>query len=91
MHTLQQYLGQIISKENERELFFIQSLQNADIEIFYSKYGDYQTRDQVFEIGGKNKKRDQIKNLHESSYLVKDNILHALKGEIPLFLFGFIY
>lgn len=91
MHTMQQYLGQQPSKGMERELFFIQSLQNADIEIFYSKQADYRTRQVVFEIGGKNKTRDQLKEVKETSYLVKDDILHALEGEIPLFLFGFLY
>jgi predicted AAA+ superfamily ATPase len=91
IHTMQQYLGQQPSKGMERELFFIQSLQNADVEIFYSKQADYQTRQAVFEIGGKNKTRTQLKALKEPSYLVKDDILHALKGEIPLFLFGFLY
>jgi uncharacterized protein len=91
IHTMQQYLGQQPSKGMERELFFIQSLQNADVEIFYSKQADYRTRQVVFEIGGKNKTRDQLKPLKEPSYLVKDDILHPLKGEIPLFLFGFLY
>lgn len=91
IHTMQQYLGQQSSKGMERELFFIQSLQNADIEIFYYKHADYRTREAIFEIGGKNKTRDQLKDLKEPSYLVKDNILHPLKGEIPLFLFGFLY
>lgn len=91
MHTIQQYLGQTISKGTERELFFIQSLQNADIDLFYSKQGDYRTREATFEIGGKNKNREQIKDINEPSYLVKDDIIHPLKGEIPLFLFGFIY
>lgn len=91
IHTLQQYLGQQPSKGMERELFFIQSLQNADIEIFYSKQADYRTRQMIFEIGGRNKTRDQLREVEEPSYLVKDNILHALKGEIPLFLFGFLY
>lgn len=75
----------------ERELFFAQSLQNAYIEIFYSKQADYRTCQAVFEIGGKNKTRDQLKEIKDSSYLVKDDILHPLKGEIPLFLFGFLY
>jgi uncharacterized protein len=91
IHTMQQYLGQQPSKGMERELFFIQSLQNADVEIFYSKQADYRTRQVVFEIGGKNKTKDQLKELKEPSYLVKDDILHSLKGEIPLFLFGFLY
>ncbi len=91
MHTLQQYLGQPVLKGMERELFFIQSLQNADIEIFYSKQADYRTRQAVFEIGGKNKTSSQLKEVTEPSYLVKDDILQPLKGEIPLFLFGFLY
>lgn len=91
IHTMQQYLGQQPSKGMERELFFIQSLQNADVEVFYSKQADYRTRHAVFEIGGKNKTREQIKTLKEPTYLVKDGILHSLKGEIPLFLFGFLY
>ncbi len=91
IHTMQQYLGQQPSKGMERELFFIQSLQNAGIEIFYSKQADYRTRQVVFEIGGKNKTRNQLSTIKEPSYLVKDNILHPLKREIPLFLFGFLY
>lgn len=91
IHTLQQYLGQPISKGMERELFFIQSLQNAEVDIFFSKDGDYRTRNTIFEIGGKNKNRDQLNHLDEPSYVIKDDILDPLKGEIPLFLFGFIY
>ena len=91
IHTMQQYLGQQSYKGMERELFFIQSLQNADIELFFSKQADYRTRKNIFEIGGKNKTWDQFKETKEPSYLVKDDILHALKGEIPLFLFGFLY
>lgn len=91
IHTMQQYLGQQPSKGMERELFFIQSMQNAGIEIFYSKEADYRTRQAIFEIGGKNKTRDQLKNVKLPSYLVKDGILHSVKGEIPLFLFGFLY
>lgn len=91
MHTMQQYVGQSISKGTERELFFVQSLQNAGVDLFYSNQADYKTRDVVFEIGGKNKTRKQLKGIKEPSYLVKDDILHPLKGEIPLFLFGFLY
>ena len=91
IHTMQQYLGGQPSKGMERELFFVQSLQNADIEVFYSKQADYRTKDAVFEIGGKNKTRDQLKGVDEPSYLVKDDILQSVKGDIPLFLFGFLY
>lgn len=91
MHTLQQYVGQPISKGTERELFFIQSLQNGEVELFHSKIGDFRTRQAIFEIGGKNKNRSQLKEAKEPSFLVKDDIITPLKGEIPLYLFGFIY
>jgi predicted AAA+ superfamily ATPase len=91
IHMMDQYLGQEPSKGMVRELFFVQSLQNSGIELFYSKEADYRTRDVVFEIGGKNKTREQIKDIKETAYLVKDDIIQPLKGEIPLFLFGFLY
>ena len=80
----------------ERELFFIQSMQSAGEELFYSKQGDYRTSKAVFEVGGKNKTRKQINKakLPEAmlpAYHVKDEILQPLKGEIPLFLTGFLY
>jgi predicted AAA+ superfamily ATPase len=91
LHTLQQYIGNGVSKGMEREVFFVQSLQNAGIELFYSKQGDYRTEQCIFEIGGRNKTREQLKEVTEPAYLVKDGILQPLKGEVPLFLFGFLY
>jgi hypothetical protein len=91
IHALHQYLGTSPSKGLERELFFIQSLQNAGIEVFYSKHGDFRTRSEIFEIGGKNKTDGQFKETKEPAYLVKDGILQPMPGEVPLFLFGFLY
>ena len=91
MHTMQQYLGQPILKGTERELFFIQSPQNAEIPVFCSEKADYRTRDAIFEIGGKSKTKRQLKGAELPAYLVKDNILHPLKNEIPLFHCGFLY
>ncbi len=73
-----------------RELFFIQSLKQAGIEVFHSKQGDYTVLEHVFEIGGKNKTTKQIKHVHQS-FLVKDDLLVSTKREIPLFYFGFLY
>ena len=60
-------------------------------EIFYSKTGDFEVNDTIFEIGGKNKTLKQIKNDLGNAYLVKDDILYGSKYEIPLYLFGFLY
>ena len=91
MHTMQQYLGQPISKGTQRELFFIQSLQNTGIDLFHSKQADYRVRQALFEIGGRSKTARQLKGAEIPSYLVKDDILGPLKNEIPLFEFGFLY
>lgn len=73
-----------------RELFFIQAIKQAGIELHHSKQGDYIVHDYLFEIGGKNKTTRQIKHI-EKSFLVKDDQLISTKREIPLFYFGFIY
>jgi hypothetical protein len=91
MHTMQQYVGQPILKGTERELFFIQSLQNSDIPIFCSERCDYRTRDAQFEIGGKSKTGRQLKGVQLPGYLLKDNILSPFKSELPLFYCGFLY
>jgi len=71
-----------------RESFFISQLYKYNIK--YSKQGDYIINDNyIFEIGGKNKTKKQIKNL-ENAYIVKDNIEVGF-NEIPLWLFGFLY
>ena len=43
-----------------------------------------------FEVGGKNKKFDQIKDL-SNAYLVMDDIEVGINNKIPLWLFGFLY
>ncbi|NQU80024.1 MAG: ATP-binding protein [Bacteroidetes bacterium] len=74
-----------------RELFFIKMIKNSGSKIFYSKTGDFEVNNTIFEIGGKNKTVKQIKNNLDNAYLVKDDILYGSKYEIPLYLFGFLY
>ena len=74
-----------------REIFFIKMITNSGGKIFYSKTGDFEINNILFEIGGKNKKLKQIKNNLNNAYLVKANILYGSKYEIPLYLFGFLY
>ena len=73
-----------------RELFFIQSTINADKNIFNSKIGDYTIDEFTFEIGGKNKTKQQIKG-KKNAFIVKDDIIISSKNEIPLIFFGFLY
>jgi len=44
----------------------------------------------MFEIGGKNKTRTQIKNVADA-YLAIDDIESGFGNTIPLLLFGFLY
>jgi hypothetical protein len=59
--------------------------------ISYPKIGDFLVNEkQTFEIGGKNKSFEQIKDI-KNSFLVKDNIEIGFKNSVPLWLFGFLY
>jgi hypothetical protein len=44
----------------------------------------------VFEVGGKNKGFQQIKDI-ENAYIVADDIETGFDRKIPLWLFGFLY
>ena len=84
-------IGYEYSKGTVREIFFIKMLQNSGEKVFYSKIGDFRVQDYNFEIGGKSKKKKQIKDNLQNSYLVKDDILYSTRNVIPLYLFGFLY
>ena len=66
-------------------------LKNSGYKIYYNEVGDFAVDNNIFEIGGKQKDKKQIKDTIEKSYLVKDDILYGNKKEIPLYLFGFLY
>jgi predicted AAA+ superfamily ATPase len=73
-----------------RETFFVNALRGAGHTVRYSKDGDYRVDGKVFEIGGEGKSRTQIQGLKDA-YLVKDGILAAGPGELPLHVFGFLW
>lgn len=58
--------------------------------ITSSPISDFEIDGRTFEVGGRNKKRAQIKNAVEG-YIVKDDMEYAYQNEIPLWMFGFIY
>ena len=69
-----------------RETFFVNCFDN----IFYSDIGDFKVNDKIFEVGGKNKTFNQIKDI-ENSYLAIDIDFTTNNKKIPLWLFGFLY
>jgi predicted AAA+ superfamily ATPase len=74
-----------------RESFFASSIQNAMISMTASQKGDFFVDGHyVFEVGGKNKGFEQIKEI-SNSFVAADNIEIGFNNKIPLWLFGFLY
>ncbi|HIP12838.1 MAG TPA: hypothetical protein EYG73_08995 [Arcobacter sp.] len=73
-----------------RETFFANQLQNLH-EVSIPTKGDFLVDDKyLFEVGGKNKSFNQIKDI-ANSYVVADDIEIGFGAKIPLWLFGFLY
>lgn len=77
-------------KGNVRETFFLNQIQH-NYAVFASKTVDFKVDGRYeFELGGRNKKQKQIKEL-QNAFLVKDDIEIGTEKNIPLWLFGFLY
>ncbi len=73
-----------------RESFFVSQLK-VNHTIKYAQKGDFTIDDtHRFEIGGKSKGFQQIKDLPDS-YVVADDLEVGFGNKIPLWLFGFLY
>jgi len=75
---------------NLRETFFANQLREKHT-VKVAKNGDFMVDNQyVFEIGGKNKTGEQIKNT-SNAFVVADDIESGFQNKIPLWLFGLLY
>lgn len=73
-----------------RETFFINQL-SAMTTVNYPRKGDFLVnRKHLFEVGGKGKKFDQIKDIPDS-YLAVDDTEIGHGNRIPLWMFGLLY
>lgn len=73
-----------------RETFFINQL-SAVTDVTYPRKGDFLVDHKyLFEVGGKNKTFDQIKDIPDS-YLAIDDIETGFGNKIPLWMFGLLY
>lgn len=73
-----------------RESFFFNQL-TVDHSVSYPKEGDFLVDQKyLFEVGGKNKTFDQIKDI-PNSYLAVDGIEIGHHNRIPLWMFGLLY
>ncbi|MDA3879714.1 MAG: ATP-binding protein [Prolixibacteraceae bacterium] len=88
-------LAHLLSSQNAntgniRETFFLNQLQ-INHQVEYPPKGDFLVDKKfTFEVGGKNKSTQQIKDL-SYAYIAADNIEIAVGNKIPLWLFGFMY
>ncbi len=77
-----------------RETFILNQLKNSGKKIYLPNEGDIIVADQrhnyTFEIGGKNKAGDQLKN-KANSFIIADDIETGFLNKIPLYLFGLLY
>lgn len=75
---------------NIRETFFANQLK-ANHTITFSGQGDFRIDDTyTFEVGGKTKSFEQIKDI-PNSYLAIDNVEYGTGKRIPLWMFRFLY
>jgi predicted AAA+ superfamily ATPase len=87
-------LSQYYCKNQEigalREQFFASQVRVKHT-LHYPNKGDFLIDEKyIFEIGGKNKSFEQIKDL-PNSFVAADDIEIGFKNKIPLWLFGFLY
>jgi hypothetical protein len=69
----------------------LNQLRNSSHKTNLPKAGDFLVDETILlEVGGKNKSRQQIRNI-DDAFLVKDDIELGFGHTIPLWLFGFLY
>jgi hypothetical protein len=90
LHAIQGSLKLDTDLGGIRETFFVNQLSSCHKVRVHDK-GDFLVDDRwVLEVGGKNKKDDQIREEKEG-YLVLDDMPVGFGRKIPLYLFGFLY
>ena len=58
--------------------------------VYRSEKGDFNINNLTFEVGGKSKTQEQIKDL-KNAYIVKDDIEYGYQNVLPLWAFGLNY
>jgi hypothetical protein len=73
-----------------RETFFANQLAYKHL-VEYTDVGDFRIDQTLtFEIGGKHKTKEQVKDL-QNAFIAADDIEIGFQEKIPLWLFGFMY
>jgi len=74
---------------NIRETFFMNQMR-VNNEVVSSTVADFKIDKYTFEVGGKSKSQEQIKDT-PNAFIVKDNIEYGYKNVLPLWAFGLNY
>jgi len=74
---------------NIRETFFFNQMRVKN-NVYRSEKGDFNINQITFEVGGKSKSQEQIKDL-KNAYIVKDDIEYGYQNVLPLWAFGLNY
>ncbi|MDR2556494.1 MAG: AAA family ATPase [Bacteroidales bacterium] len=74
---------------NIRETFFLNQM-SVNYKPASSTVADFKIGKYTFEVGGKNKTQEQIKNT-KNAYIIKDDIEYGYKNTVPLWAFGLNY
>jgi len=83
LHAYADEFGMDVDVGTVRETFFASCFSD----IYYSDVGDFRVKDNIYEIGGKNKTFKQIREI-QNSYLIIDIDYTTDARKIPLWLFG---
>lgn len=87
--NLSYIFGENANIGSARETFFVNQL-NAVSDVSLANQGDFVVGKYTFEVGGKRKTFDQIKDV-PNSFVVSDDLEVGHKNKIPLWLFGMMY
>lgn len=81
--------GENVNKGSARETFFVNQV-GAVADIVLAPQGDFMVDRYTFEVGGKRKSFNQIKDA-PNGFEVADDLEIGHNNKIPLWLFGFLY
>ena len=84
-------LSDTVNAGTLREAFFLNQVRGGGHVVAYPAAGDFLVdKKYLFEVGGKGKGFDQIKDV-PNSFVVNDDVEIGFGNKIPLWLFGFLY
>ena len=84
-------LTERVDTGTKRETFFLNQLKSAGHSVLYPKQGDFAVDGKyLFEVGGKKKSFEQIKDIADSFLAVDDEEI-GRRNRIPLWMFGMLY